>query len=114
MAIFQSDLTIKTAIQLGIDDIRKDIWLLDDILGDAINNPYLKEKYGQKQIDACKEWFNNNQIDIYMADRIDKDRFPCISINLGTSSEKEEMKTMADQSTEKVKLLPNVVGKPIP
>lgn len=114
MSVFQSDLSIKTAIQLGIDDIRKNIWLIDDILGDTLVNPYLVDKYGQKQIDSCKEWFLNNQIDIYMAERRDKDRFPCISITLGTSSEKDEMKTMADQSTEKTILLPNKIGKPIP
>lgn len=112
--IFQSDLSIKTAIQLGLDDIRKDSWLIDDILGDAIGNPYLRDKYGQKQIDSCKEWFLNNQIDIYMAERRDKDRYPCITITLGTSAEKTEMKSMADQSSETVKLLPNKIGKPIP
>lgn len=114
MAIFQSDLSIKTAIQLGLDDIRKEDWLIDDILGDVLRNPYLADKYGQKQIDACKEWFKNNQVDIYMADRRDKDRFPCITITLGTGQEKDEMKHMADQSTEKVKLLPNNINKPIP
>lgn len=114
MAIFQSDLSIKTAIQLGMDDIRKNLWLIDDILGDALSNPYLTDKYGQKQIDACKEWFSNNQIDIYMSERRDKDRFPCITITLGTSAEKPEMKTMADQSTETIKLLPNKIAKPIP
>lgn len=114
MAIFQSDLTIKQMIQLGLDDIRKDNWLIDDILGDAIANPYLKDKYGQKQVDACKEWFLANQIDVYMAERRDKDRFPCITITLGTSAEKDDMKTMADQSVEKIKLLPNKINKPIP
>jgi hypothetical protein len=114
MAIFQSDLSIKTAIELGIEDIRNNIWLIDDILGDAVNNPYLKDKYGQRQIDACKEWLLNNQIDIYMADRNDKDRFPCVTITLGTSQEKDEMKHMADQSTETIVLLPNQINKPIP
>jgi len=113
MAIFQSDLSIKTAIQLGLEDIRKDDWLIEDILGDIRTNPYLIDKY-ENQIAACKEWFKNNQIDVYMAQRRDKDRFPCITITLGTSSEKPEMKTLADQSTEKVKLLPNKINKPIP
>lgn len=113
MAIFQSDLSIKTAIQLGLDDIRKDNWLIEDILGDIRTNPYLTDKY-ESQIAACKEWFAANQIDVYMAERRDKDRFPCITITLGTSSEKSEMKTMGDQSTETIKLLPNKIGKPIP
>lgn len=114
MGIFQSDLTIKTAIELGMNDMRKDLWLLDDALSDAVNNPYLKDKYGQKQIDAFKEWFKNNQVDVYMRDRNDKDKMPCVTITLGNSSEKDEMKTMADQSTESVQLMPQEIGKPIP
>lgn len=112
--IFQSDLVIKAAIEMGLEDLRKNPWLIDDILDNAISNPYLKDKYGNKQISACKEWFANNQIDIYMVGRKDRDRLPCITITLGSSSEKEDRKTMADQSTETVKLLPQNINKPIP
>lgn len=114
MAIFQSDMTIKMAIEQGLEDIRKNPWLIQDILGTAISTPYLSDKYGQKQIDSCKEWFKNNQIDIYMASRKDRDRLPCIVITLGNSNEKEGMKTMADQSTESIILLPQTISKPIP
>lgn len=114
MGIFQLDLTIKTAIELGLEDMRNNPWLLDHMLEDTIKNPYLREKYGQKQIDACKEWFLNNQIDIYMRDRDDKDRFPCITIAPGLDDEKDDMKHMADLSTETITLMPNQIGKPIP
>lgn len=49
-----------------------------------------------------------------MRDRNDKDKMPCVTITLGNGGEKEEMKTMADQSTESVTLLPQQIGKPIP
>jgi hypothetical protein len=114
MGIFQLDLTVKTAIELGIEDMRKNPWLIDHMLGDCIDNPYLKDKYGQKQIDACKEWFANNQIDIYMRGRNDKDRMPMIAITPGPAPEKIDMKSMADQSTETLVLMPNQIGKPIP
>lgn len=114
MGIFQSDLSIKTAIDLGIQDMRENLWLIDDMLSDVIVNPFLAQKYGQAQIEACKEWFVNNQIDVYMAQRADKDRFPNVTITLGNGQEKDEMKSMADQSTEKVILLPNEINKPIP
>lgn len=112
--IFQSDMVIKRMIELSLEDMRKDIWLLDDALSDCIDNPYLRDSYGQKQIDAFKEWFKNNQVDIYMRDRNDKDRMPCVTITLGNSSEKDEMKSLADQSTESVTLLPQQINKPIP
>lgn len=111
--IFQGDLTIKTMLDLCINDMRKDIWLFEDALSDCIDNQWLREKYGQKQIDSATEWFTNNQIDVVMRDRNDKDRFPLISVTLGPSSEKEDMKTMADQSTESVMLLPQKIKKPI-
>lgn len=113
MGIFQSDLTIKTAVELGLNDMRKNPWLLEDALSDCIENEWLRDKYGQKQIDSFKEWFANNQVDIYMRDRNDKDRMPCVTITLGNSTEKDEMKTMADQSTESVQLLPQQINKPI-
>lgn len=114
MGIFQLDLTVKMAIELGMEDMRKNPWLIDHMLGECLDNQYLREKYGQKQIDACKEWFLNNQIDIYMRPRNDQDRMPCVVIIPGSAPEKPEMKTMADQSTETIRLMPSQIGKPIP
>lgn len=114
MGIFQLDLTVKTAIELGIEDMRKQPWLIDHMLGDCLENPYLKDKYGQKQIDACREWFLNNNIEIKMRGINDKDKMPLIAITPGASNEKGEMKHMADQSTETLVLMPAQIGKPIP
>lgn len=112
--IFQGDIIIKTAIDLGIEDMRKNPWLIQHMLEDLVLSPYLSEKYGQKQIDACKEWFANNQIDVYMRPRDDKDRTPCVTITMGASNEKPEMKTEGDLSVFKKVLFPNTIGKPIP
>lgn len=112
--IAQADIFIKLAIELGLEDIRKNPWLIDHMLSDLIAIDYASEKYGQKQIDACKEFLKNNQIDIYLKGRQDSDRLPCITITLQGSQEKQEMRHMADQSTEKIILLPNQIGKPIP
>ena len=112
--IFQGDIIIKTAIDLGIEDMRKNPWLIQYMLEDLTLSPYLVEKYGQAQIDACKEWFANNQIDVYMRPRDDKDRTPFISITMGHSNEKPDMKTQGDLSPYKKILFPNTIGKPIP
>lgn len=111
--IFQGDIIIKTALELGFQDMRDNPWLVDHMLEDLKTIAYLTDKYGQKQIDACKEWLANNQVDVYMRGRNDQDRLPCITIEVGASAEKEEMKSMADQSTETVMLLPNQINKPI-
>ena len=112
--IFQGDIIIKTAIELGIEDMRKNPWLIDHMLSDLTSINYFVDKYGQKQIDACKEWFKNSQIDVVLRGRDDKDKPPYVTIQLGPSSEKPEMKHMADQSTERAVLMPNQIGKPIP
>lgn len=113
MSLFLGDIRLTTMLQLGLEDIKKNPWLLDDILGDTISNPYLRERYGS-QIESCKQWLANNRINILLSDRDDKMEFPSIVIELGTSNEKSEMKHMADLSTETVKLIPNNINKPIP
>jgi hypothetical protein len=114
MSLFQGDVIIKTAVELGIEDLRKNPWLISHMLSDLVDIRYVKEKYGQAQIDACKEWLANNNIDIYMRDVRDKDRLPCVTIGVDASNEKVDMKFMADQSTKDVVLLPQEINKPLP
>ena len=111
--IFQGDALIKMCVELGIDDMRKNDWLLDHVFESLKTNPFLSDKYGQKNIDSAKEWFANNQIDIYMRPRNDEDRMPCIIIYPGASEEVSEYKTMADTSTETITLQPSQIGKQI-
>lgn len=94
--------------------MRKNPYLIDDMLSSLTSIPYLANKFGLKQVKACKEWLANNQIDIYMYKRKDRDRYPCITIEMGNSNEKIEMKHLADESSETVTLVPNQIGKPIP
>ena len=112
--IWQGDIFIKLAIDLGIEDMRKNPWLINHMLEDLTINPYTKEKYGNKQVDACREWLLNNQIDTYMKPRDDRDRTPCVTITMGTSNEKPDMKTEGDLSPFTKVLYPNEIGKPIP
>lgn len=113
MSLFLGDIRIKTMLELGLEDISKNPWLLNDILGDTISNPYLRERYGS-QIESCKQWLANNRINILLSARDDKMEFPSITIELGTSNEKADMKHMGDLSVESVKLYPNNINKPIP
>lgn len=112
--LFNGDLIIKTAIELGLRDIRQNPWLINDILGQVTSDKHLKDAYGQKEVDACKTWFTSlKEIPVYMRYRRDKDQFPCVTIAMAGSYEKPEMKHMADTSTEVEILLPNQIGKPI-
>lgn len=111
--IFQGDIIIKTAIELGLEDFRNSPYLVDHMLDDLTSNQYLSSKYGQKQVDACKEWLRNTKIEVVMRGRMDKDDLPLVTIEMGPTPEKEDMKHMGDDSTESVILLPKKIGKPI-
>lgn len=113
MSLFLGDIRIKTMLELGLEDISKNPWIINDILGDTVSNPYLRERYGS-QIESCKQWLANNRINILLSARDDKMEFPSITIELGTSNEKADMKHLADLSTESVILYPNNINKPIP
>ena len=65
------------------------------------------------KIDRCKEWFKNNKIEVLLRYRLDKDEFPCVTIALNSSSEIEDMRHLADTSTESVVLMPSDINKPI-
>lgn len=112
--IFPGDALIRTAIELGMEDLRKNPWLIEHMMSDFVDIRYVADKYGKKQVDACKEWFANNNIDIYMRDIRDKDRLPCITIGVDSSNEKVDMKFMADQTPWTTILLPKKIGRTIP
>lgn len=111
--MFNGDLIIKLAIQQGLEDIRQNPWLIDDVMGQFSDEPALRAVYGDKEIQRCKEWFLNNKIDVYLRYRNDKDQLPCVTIGLGSSSEIESMATLADQTTETEELTGSAIGKPI-
>ena len=113
MALFQGDVIIKSAIELAINDIKKNSWLIDDIFSDFIDNPILKIKYGQKEINRAKEWILNNKINFYMKYRVDNMEFPAISISMGNSNEDKDLATLADQSVCVEELDPCEIGQPI-
>jgi len=111
--LFLGDIRIKTALELGLEDITKNPWLLQDVLGDTLHNKYIRERYGT-QIASCQQWLENNRIYIFLSERDDKMEFPCVTIEMGTSNEKPDMKHMGDLSVESMKLIPNDINKPIP
>ena len=112
--IFQTDALLKTLLEQTIDDIRQNLWLLDYILDDFTENPFLRTKYGTKQIQAAKEYFANNNINVQLQFSKDKEKFPAIFLTLGSSNEVQEMRTMSDISQDDLTLMPNRVGQPIP
>ena len=114
MSIFPGDVIIGEIVNLILEDIRKSPWILEDILADFIENPYLSKKYGIKEVQACKEWFRNNKIDVYTSIRPDNTSAHYVSVAVGPSSEDNSLSTLSDMSTDVETLDPEEIQKPIP
>lgn len=114
MGIVQSDLLVRVAIINTLEEIRKNPWLIEDILSDLIEDPLLKDAYGAKEIANAKEWFASNKIEVYLKYRMDNMQMPCISISLGSSSEDDSQATLADQSVMVEEYDSSDIDKPIP
>lgn len=81
-----TDLYFAQIIKLMIQDLRKNRFLINDILSDVTSDPILKELYGQKEV----EKFNllvDKDIQINVEHAIDVSKFPAIAIRVGGGSE---------------------------
>lgn len=113
MSIFPGDTIIKTAIELALEDLRKNSWILDDIFSAFIENPYLKQKYGYSEIARAREFLLNNKIHTYLRHRIDGQEMPCVTISIGNANEADDLATLGDLHHEVVDLTPDYIGKPL-
>lgn len=93
--------------------MRKNIWLLDDVFSDFLEDEHLGD-YGAKEVARAKEWFINNRIEVLHKYRLDSQSYPCITITLGESPEVDSEATMADLSPDVQELTPEQISKPIP
>jgi hypothetical protein len=112
--IFQTDSLLKVLIEENLEQIKLNPWLIEHILWDFTHSPFLKVKYGEKQIKACTEWFETNGINILHQFVKDKLKFPAVVITLGTSTESQELRTMGDVSQHTIGLAPMEVQQKIP
>lgn len=102
MGIVGTDILIKTMIEAAFADLRKNAWILDDVFGELAVDPLAKTDYGYKEVAAAKTWFLNNNIDVYLVNRVDTPRFPCVTVVLTNSREMEERASMSDAMGEEL------------
>lgn len=97
MAIIATEILIKTAIEAGIEDLRRNPWMLDDIFGGLVGDPLSQLEYGAKEAQDAKEWFLNNKINVYMGFRIDLPTLPAVSIVRQSVTEALDRTSLADE-----------------
>lgn len=102
IGIFQSDVIIRTALTLAINDLRTNPWLQDHIFA-SLKDDVTKKTYGEKEIKQAKDWFSKTDIPVVMDYLMDDMEGNFITISLVDSSETEN--TLGDihyQPTEDV------------
>ncbi len=87
--IHQSDVIIRTALIMAIQDLRANPWLLDHIFATLIEDVATAKQYGEKERAKAKEWFLATEIPVVMDYRMEPPEGTCISISLVESSETE-------------------------
>lgn len=100
MGITATDILIKSMIEGALADLRKNTWIIDDIFSDLANDPLAKTDYGYKESARAKEWFLGNNIEVYLMNRVDTPRFPCITIVRTSSREQTERDSLGDEGSE--------------
>jgi len=93
-----TDALIKVAIELAIEDLLKNPWIIEHMYSAFIESPILNQKYGYKEAARAKEFLLNNKINFYLKHRQDKMDFPCVTISLSQSSEDKNLSTLGDLS----------------
>jgi hypothetical protein len=100
MGIIATDIVLKTMFEAALADLRKNSWILFDIFGELANDTLSKQDYGHKEVDMAIEWFKGNDIQVYLNNRVDTPRFPCITIVRLSSREMTDRASMADDGME--------------
>lgn len=98
--IHQSDVIIRTALVAALADMRANPWLLDYVFSSLPRDAQTFKDYGEKSVDAAKDWFLKTDVPVSMVPRIDEGRWPRITISLADSQETEN--TLGDVHYEPV------------
>ena len=100
MSIFQGDLIVRRALVDGMEDIRSNPWLLDDVFAQCAQEGSLKDEFGYKEIKRARDWFTKTDIPVVMDNRADDLRTPCITVHLGQSQEKLNRASLSDEGMD--------------
>lgn len=87
LGIHQSDITLRTAIIAGLEDLRANPAILDYVFASLPKDPLTYRDYGQASVADAKEWFLNTDIPVMMNTRVDENAVPCITVSVASSVE---------------------------
>lgn len=100
MSIIQPDLLVRTALEAGLADLRRNPWIVDDIFSGFATNDLSANEYGAKEVARARQWFLKNDVPVYGAYRMDLPTTPCIVVVDQGSSEMEPRASLADDGND--------------
>jgi hypothetical protein len=86
MSIKATDLYISRTTQLMIQDIRRNRFLLSDMISDVMSDPILKDLYGAKELNKLNALVDK-EIQVNLEYAIDVAKLPAIAIRVGGGTE---------------------------
>lgn len=95
-----TDILVKTAIEAGLNDLRRNQWILPDILGWLGSDQMSSAEYGWKEIKAFTDFFNTNKLPVYLDFRVDSPEMPCITVASIPRSEDQSRAALGDEGME--------------
>lgn len=95
MPFILSDLVIESIIRDGLDNLRRDETIVDDVFQN-LTRVFAKSKYGQREIAKIKKHFIDNEVKVVHSFGDVKANMPCISIQLIDNPEDTKLARMDD------------------
>lgn len=105
LGIHQSDVIIRSALTVGLADMRANPWLLDYVFASLPQDSLTWKEYGEKSVQQAKQWFLGAQIPVKMVPVADEAKLPCISISLVDSTEATNETTIGDVHSQSFETL---------
>lgn len=89
LGIFQGDIVIRTAILMGLRELRDRPELLDYCFAWLPQDEYTAKQYGTATVEAAKRWYLNTEVNVSLDVRVGEAKLPMVSITLGDSQESD-------------------------
>lgn len=89
MSFIISDLIVESIIRDGMESVRRDPTIIDDIFQDISRNlgPLMDAKYGDREINKIKEYFTEREVHVVQAFSQVESNLPAVSIQLIDNTE---------------------------
>lgn len=96
LGIYPSDVILRTAFKLALDDMRRNPYLLDFAFQALAHDDESRDEYGENEIERAKSWFLKTKIRVGSVLRREDPKFPYVTFDLMSSAEQSQEGTLGD------------------